>query len=165
MVYRGTPQRGEDPVYDRQQDRILAIRNARYANIAEAHAAEQNYAQQLKKRKELEQNFQTAEAAFLKAKYALSIARSELKALQTEMANRSKPDKIKAEKCKRIRQEAEAAGKKQYLTGYACKNGHIDYRYTSSGACVACDDMYSRPGYTKRSLKKAGGENDGLHRP
>lgn len=36
------------------------------------------------------------------------------------------------------RSEAMAAGFTKYFTGLECKNGHVDYRYTKSGACQSC---------------------------
>lgn len=39
----------------------------------------------------------------------------------------------------RLQAEAVAAGTKTYITGTACRNGHVSPRYTSSGACVMCD--------------------------
>jgi len=39
----------------------------------------------------------------------------------------------------RLQEEAVAVGAKTYITGTACRNGHVSPRYTSSGACVLCD--------------------------
>jgi hypothetical protein len=39
----------------------------------------------------------------------------------------------------RLQEEAMAVGAKTYITGTACRNGHVSPRYTSSGACVLCD--------------------------
>lgn len=36
------------------------------------------------------------------------------------------------------RSKAKEAGEKHYFTGLACKNGHIDKRYTCDGACMQC---------------------------
>lgn len=36
------------------------------------------------------------------------------------------------------RSEALALGLSQFTTGKPCKNGHLSYRYTSSGSCAAC---------------------------
>ncbi len=36
------------------------------------------------------------------------------------------------------RQAARAAGKKTYLSGKPCSNGHIAPRYTSTGSCSHC---------------------------
>ena len=36
------------------------------------------------------------------------------------------------------RSDAVAAGFNKYFTGSQCKNGHIDFRYTKSGACQSC---------------------------
>jgi hypothetical protein len=36
------------------------------------------------------------------------------------------------------RVEAKKAGLPTYFTGVACKNGHINYRYTVSGTCADC---------------------------
>jgi len=36
------------------------------------------------------------------------------------------------------RKDAKAAGLNRYYTGLPCKNGHVDYRYTASGACKSC---------------------------
>lgn len=36
------------------------------------------------------------------------------------------------------RKEAKATGLNRYYTGLPCKNGHVDYRYTASGACKSC---------------------------
>lgn len=35
--------------------------------------------------------------------------------------------------------EARRGGYDRYFTGIACKNGHIDERYTSNGVCVSCN--------------------------
>jgi hypothetical protein len=37
------------------------------------------------------------------------------------------------------KQAALAAGLKRFMTGRACRNGHVAERYVSSGACVECD--------------------------
>lgn len=37
-----------------------------------------------------------------------------------------------------MRAEAAALGLAKYWTGEACKRGHLDFRYTVSGACVSC---------------------------
>lgn len=36
------------------------------------------------------------------------------------------------------RHEAIAQGKTVFYTGKACKSGHIDQRYTSTGHCLEC---------------------------
>ena len=36
------------------------------------------------------------------------------------------------------RSDAVAAGLNKYFTGQHCKNGHVDFRYTKSGACQSC---------------------------
>jgi predicted transcriptional regulator len=36
------------------------------------------------------------------------------------------------------RAEAKAAGATRYFTGIPCQNGHVDERYTKSGACLSC---------------------------
>ena len=36
------------------------------------------------------------------------------------------------------RSDAVAAGLNKYFTGQPCKNGHVDFRYTKSGACQSC---------------------------
>lgn len=36
------------------------------------------------------------------------------------------------------RAEAKRAGLNRYFTGIPCKNGHVDFRYTASGACKGC---------------------------
>lgn len=43
------------------------------------------------------------------------------------------------------RNEAKLLGVTQYFTGIKCKNGHLTYRYTSSGACAACIREHNRP--------------------
>ena len=40
------------------------------------------------------------------------------------------------------RSEAKSVGVGKYFTGVACKNGHVDYRYTQSGACQSCLRSY-----------------------
>jgi hypothetical protein len=35
--------------------------------------------------------------------------------------------------------EAKAANLKRYVTGRACRNGHVAERYVASRACVECD--------------------------
>lgn len=35
--------------------------------------------------------------------------------------------------------DAKAAGLKRFMTGRACRNGHVAERYVTSGACVECD--------------------------
>ena len=42
---------------------------------------------------------------------------------------------------------ANTNGYKQYFTGKPCVNGHIATRYTSSGACTACDASTHRTNY------------------
>lgn len=39
------------------------------------------------------------------------------------------------------RYEAQARGLKRYFTGQPCFRGHITERYTSNGACVACQNF------------------------
>ena len=34
---------------------------------------------------------------------------------------------------------AKAAGLKRYMTGRACRNGHVAERYVASRACIECD--------------------------
>ncbi len=46
------------------------------------------------------------------------------------------------------REEAKAAGLKQFYTGVPCKHGHDCSRYTSTGACFQC----SKASYTKWRL-------------
>lgn len=36
------------------------------------------------------------------------------------------------------RAEAKVGGLNRYFTGVPCKNGHVDFRYTASGACKSC---------------------------
>lgn len=43
------------------------------------------------------------------------------------------------------RSEAKAQGLTQYFTGVPCKNGHLTYRYTSSGACAGCIREHNKP--------------------
>ena len=43
------------------------------------------------------------------------------------------------------RSEAKARRLSQYFTGVPCKNGHLTYRYTSSGACAGCIREHNRP--------------------
>lgn len=40
------------------------------------------------------------------------------------------------------RKKAKAAGGLRYWTGYACENGHTDWRLTSTGQCMACNRMW-----------------------
>lgn len=44
-----------------------------------------------------------------------------------------------------IRSEAKARRLTQYFTGIPCKNGHLTYRYTASGACAGCIREHNRP--------------------
>lgn len=37
------------------------------------------------------------------------------------------------------RRDAKAAGLKRFMTGRACRNGHVAERYVASGVCVECD--------------------------
>ena len=41
------------------------------------------------------------------------------------------------------RSEAQKRGLLLYFTGKPCKNGHIDFRYTSKGMCVTCTKQKS----------------------
>lgn len=41
------------------------------------------------------------------------------------------------------RAEAKARGLKHYFTGKPCPKGHVDYRHTSGGACVACKKQWA----------------------
>lgn len=43
------------------------------------------------------------------------------------------------------RGEAKLRGLTQYFTGLPCKNGHLTYRYTSSGACSGCIRDHNKP--------------------
>ena len=40
-----------------------------------------------------------------------------------------------------LRKKAQAAGETKYFTGKPCPAGHIDYRFTKSGACAACNKI------------------------
>lgn len=40
------------------------------------------------------------------------------------------------------RQQARAAGAVHYVTGKACKHGHVSARFTSNGSCIACWDVH-----------------------
>ena len=43
------------------------------------------------------------------------------------------------------RADAKVRQLSQYFTGIPCKNGHLTYRYTSSGACSGCIRENNRP--------------------
>lgn len=43
------------------------------------------------------------------------------------------------------RADAKVRGQTQYFTGIPCKNGHLTYRYTSSGACSGCIREHNKP--------------------
>ena len=42
------------------------------------------------------------------------------------------------------RAAAKAVGLTQYFTNRPCKNGHIDFRSTSSGACISCSKIIQK---------------------
>jgi hypothetical protein len=50
------------------------------------------------------------------------------------------------------RADAMAAGNTTYFTGRPCKNGHVDYRCTSSGACITCSKASQKKTAIKRLL-------------
>ena len=43
------------------------------------------------------------------------------------------------------RADAKVRQLSQYFTGIPCKNGHLTYRYTSSGACSGCIREHNKP--------------------
>jgi len=45
------------------------------------------------------------------------------------------------------RKDAQAAGLKRYFTGVVCKNGHVDERLCSTGACLTCNRENGRLNY------------------
>jgi len=55
------------------------------------------------------------------------------------------------------RGEAKLRQQSQYFTGLPCKNGHVTYRYTSSGACSGCIRQHNKPlsGATEIARKNA----------
>lgn len=46
------------------------------------------------------------------------------------------------------------SGASRYFTGEACRNGHINYRYTQSGTCVDCILGSTRPKTELPYMKK-----------
>lgn len=54
------------------------------------------------------------------------------------------------------RSEAKLRQLNQYFTGLPCKNGHLTYRYTSSGACSGCIRAHNKPVYDQTSIDRKG---------
>jgi|SRR5690349_10328282 len=53
------------------------------------------------------------------------------------------------------RKEAKVQGLKHYFTGVACKRGHVNERYVSTGNCVDCLSIVKIGRIPVRKLKKA----------
>jgi hypothetical protein len=53
------------------------------------------------------------------------------------------------------RKQAEALGESKYFTGEVCKNGHLSYRYTSSGTCESCIRGYNGVRSAENSVARA----------
>ncbi len=52
------------------------------------------------------------------------------------------------------RTEAKLRQLSQYFTGIPCKNGHLTYRYTSSGACSGCIRAHNQPVYDQAAIDR-----------
>ena len=52
------------------------------------------------------------------------------------------------------RGEAKLRQLTQYFTGIPCKNGHLTYRYTSSGACSGCIRAHNQPSNDQATLER-----------
>lgn len=52
------------------------------------------------------------------------------------------------------RAEAKLKQMSQYFTGIPCKNGHLTYRYTSSGACSGCIRAHNRPVHDQTTIDR-----------
>lgn len=52
------------------------------------------------------------------------------------------------------RGEAKLRQLSQYFTGVPCKNGHLTYRYTSSGACSGCIRAHNQPTYDQTAIER-----------
>lgn len=52
------------------------------------------------------------------------------------------------------RGEAKLRQLPQYFTGIPCKNGHLTYRYTSSGACSGCIRAHNQPINDKLTIER-----------
>src|SRR5215213_1739153 len=50
------------------------------------------------------------------------------------------------------RRRAKALGEVRYWNGRPCIHGHVDYRMTSTGGCVACKQIAARKAKRRRSL-------------
>jgi hypothetical protein len=159
---------GENLAYDTEVEKQEAVRHAQYERIQEKHEAErqrialreqlvleQNTLDKMRERAEVSvrRAKERAERIALTQKQALTAQRIKVEELKRKLSPEDdrRRDRLHAVASRR---EAEAAGAKTYLTGLACRNGHVAHRYVSSGACVECDAMYASPGYTKRRQPK-----------
>lgn len=52
------------------------------------------------------------------------------------------------------RADAKVRGQSQYFTGIPCKNGHLTYRYTSSGSCSGCIRAHNRPSSDQATVER-----------
>jgi hypothetical protein len=159
---------GQNPAYDAAVAQREQKRHAQLERVEEKHEAErerialrvrliaeQTELERLRKRNEQAalRLKQRAEKLLAAHKQALAEQRAKVDELKRKLSSEDdrRRDRQHALECRR---EAEATGAKTYLTGLACRNGHVAPRYVSSGACVECDAMYGSPGYTKRRQLK-----------
>lgn len=52
------------------------------------------------------------------------------------------------------RADAKVRQLSQYFTGFPCKNGHLTYRYTSSGACSGCIRANNNPVHDQSTIER-----------
>lgn len=56
----------------------------------------------------------------------------------------------------RTKEEALKSGEIRYFTGQPCRNGHIDWRYTSTGVCYECKRQRMLRDYRKHAKRVIG---------
>lgn len=109
------------------------------ANIE--HEQKKDAMRDLVKQREAEE--QDARLELEAAKQRLKQARKEYAVVDTDFRAGRRAQNA------RLQAEAVAVGAKTYVTGTACRNGHVSPRYTSSGACVMCDRIGWKDGRLK----------------
>ena len=127
------PEFGDIPAYDRKVERDSEAKKAHYATIAATDAYEKKAIKLKELIADLKQKEMAARVQYDDARLKLRNAKEQLKQIDTDFRESRRNENA------RLQTEAAAQGKKTYVTGTPCRNGHVAPRYTSSGACVECD--------------------------
>ena len=127
------PEHGVNPRYDKIALRESLIKKAHYTYVEKTMLYE-------KKAETMRQQLTRFRAEELVAQLKFEEVRAERRDLERKIKVADDGfRKQRREDNARLQAEAQARGEKTYATGTPCRNGHLTYRYTSSGACAECD--------------------------